>query len=450
MTSSAADKVYRVFCIATADTKLEELLFLSDSVQSYLDKFHNYSSTSSKVQVTIVDVSANKKEKEESFNNFPFVTRKEILSSYYGTDNQQQVSSENILPNDRGEAIAVMSKALELFLKKNLDNQILAGAIGLGGSGGTSLISYALKSLPLGIPKFIVSTLSSGNTSHYIGTSDLMLIPSVVDICGINSISNVVYSNAGAAVAGMVVGRISGFKDVTSIMTKKPTIGITMNGVTTICVTSVKEKLEKQGFETLIFHANGLGGRAMEDLVRSGFIQGVLDITTTEVADYLVGGIMACDSSRFDSIIENKVPLVLSLGGLDFVVFGPMNTVPLEFRERKLLKHNEQISAMRTTIDENKRIATFIADKLNKSSSLSKICICLPERGISGFDSPGKPFYDPIATSTLIDELQRLVITNENRQMRRLPYHINDPEFANELVDSFLKITSESEIFNHQ
>ncbi|RZC86521.1 hypothetical protein C5167_042150 [Papaver somniferum] len=170
-----------------------------------------------------------------------------------------------------------MSKALELFLKKNLDNKILAGAIGLGGSGGASLISHALKSLPLGIPKFIVSTLASGNTSHYIGTSDLILIPSVVDICGINSISRVFYSNVGAAFAGMVVGRISGLKDAISIMTKKPIIGITMNGVTTICVNSVKEKLEKQGFETLIFHAMGLGGKAMEDLVASGFIQGVLD-----------------------------------------------------------------------------------------------------------------------------------------------------------------------------
>ncbi|KAI3907302.1 hypothetical protein MKW98_010652, partial [Papaver atlanticum] len=166
-----------------------------------------------------------------------------------------------------------MSKALELFLKENLDNRNLAGAIGLGGSGGTSLISHALKSLPLGIPKFIVSTLASGNTSHYIGTSDLILIPSVVDICGINSISRVVYSSAGAAVAGMAVGRISGFKDVTSMVTKKPIIGITMNGVTTICVNSCKEKLEKQGFETLIFHATGVGGRAMEDLVTSGVIQ---------------------------------------------------------------------------------------------------------------------------------------------------------------------------------
>ncbi|KAI3893722.1 hypothetical protein MKX03_006152 [Papaver bracteatum] len=356
MTSSAADKVFRVFCMAIADTKLEELLFLSDSVQFYLDKFNNSISTSTKVQ-----------------------------------------PSEYILPNDRGEAIAIMSKTLKLFLNKKLDHQILAGEIELGGSGGTSLISHALKSLPLGIPKFIVSTLASGNTCHYIGTSDLILIPSVVDICGINIISQVVYSNAGEAVAEMVVGRIFGFKVVTSIVTKKPTIGITMIGVTTICVNSVKEKLEKQGFETLIFHATGLGGRAMEDL-------GVLDITTTEVADYIVGGIMDCNRSRFDCIIEKKIPLVLSLGGLDFVVFGPMHSVPLEFLQRKLLKHNEQNSAMRTTIDENKRIATFIADTLNKSSSSSKICI-----------------YNPfiIATNTLFYKLQRLVITNENRQVRK-------------------------------
>ncbi|KAI3893724.1 hypothetical protein MKX03_006154 [Papaver bracteatum] len=405
MTSSSADKIFRLFCIATADTKLEELLFLSDSVQSYLDirnlsfffflflliNFGNFYGILSFcfVQVTIVDVSSNKKEKQESLNNFSFVTRDEIVSTYCKTDNLQKEPSENILPNDRGEATDVMSKALELFLMKNLDNQILAGAIGLGGSGGTSLISHAMKSLPLGIPKFIVSTLSSGNTSYYIGTSDLILIPSVVDICGINIISQIVYSNAGADFVGMVVGRISVLKDVTLIVTKKPTIGITMNGVTTICVNSVKEKLEKQGFEKLFFHATGLGGRAMEDLVASGFIQGDLDITTTEVADYLVGGIMACNSSRFDRIIEKKVPLVLSLGGLDFVVFRPMNSVPLEFLQRKMFKHSEQI------------------------------CICLPERGISGFDSPGKTFYDLIATTTLIDELQWIVITNENCQVRK-------------------------------
>ncbi|KAI3936420.1 hypothetical protein MKW98_000694 [Papaver atlanticum] len=434
------DKVSQIFCIATADTKLEELLFLSNSVQANLEIFskNSQSDHSSKIQVTIVDVSANMHKKDAmSFKNFSYVTREEILSCYCDVNYKQQESFEKPLPNDRGQAIAVMSKALEIFLKKALDSQLLAGAIGLGGSGGTSLISNALRSLPVGIPKFIISTVASGHTSHYIGTSDLILIPSVVDICGINSISRAVFSNAGAAVAGMVVGRSFGLTD-TFNATKKPTVGITMYGITTPCVNAVKERLEKLGFETLIFHATGVGGRAMEDLVRSGSIQAVMDITTTEVADYVVGGIMACDSSRFDAVLEMQVPLVLSLGALDAVTFGAKQTVPSKFHQRNLLVHNEQITAMRTTADESKKCAAFIAEKLNKS--LSKICVCLPEKGTSALDSPGKPFYDPVATATLIDEIQTLVVTNENCQVKKCPYHINDPEFANMLVDSLLQI----------
>ncbi|XP_026457668.1 uncharacterized protein LOC113358341 isoform X1 [Papaver somniferum] len=426
-------KEFRVYCIATADTKLEELLFLSSSVESNLSKFSNNSNF--KVQVTVVDVSASQKE-IENFGKFSCVTRKEILSCYYETQQQQQPF--NSLPNERSEAISVMSKALDCFLRKTHENKTLAGAIGLGGSGGTSLISAALRSFPLGIPKFIISTVASGQTSSYIGTSDLVLLPSVVDICGINSVSRVVLSNAGAAIAGMVVGRLLDLGD-TCKMSKKPTVGITMFGITTPCVNAVKERLETEGYEALVFHATGVGGKAMEDLVRHGSIQAVLDITTSEVADYVVGGIMPCDSSRFDAIIEKEIPLVLSIGALDVVNFGPKNSIPSEFHQRNILVHNDQISVMRTTADENKKIASFIASKFNKASS--KIRICLPQKGLSSLDAPGKPFYDPNATTTLINELERLVVTNGNRQVKRCPYHINDAAFANALVDSFLEIT---------
>ncbi|KAI3930365.1 hypothetical protein MKW92_001097 [Papaver armeniacum] len=430
------DKVLQVFCIATADTKLEELLFLSNSVQSNLDIFckNSRSGHSFKIQVTVVDVSADTHTKDAaSFKNFPHVTREDILSNYKQHDESFE---ETDLPNDRGEAVSVMSKSLKNFLKKTLDDQLLAGAIGLGGTGGTSLLSNALRELPVGIPKFIISTVASGHTSHYIGTSDLILIPSVIDICGINSISRVVFSNAGAAFAGMVAGRYFGHKD-TSNVTKKLTVGITMAGITNPCVNVVKERLEKLGFETLIFHATGVGGRAMEDLVRSGSIQAIMDITTTEVADYLVGGIMGCDSSRFDAVLETGVPLVLSVGALDVSTFRA-EQVPSEFNKRNLLMHNEQITAMRTTAEESKEFAAFIAEKLNKASS--KMRVCLPEKGISSLDSPGKPFYDPVATATLIDEIQNLVVTNDDRQVKKYPYHINDREFANVLVDSLLQI----------
>ncbi|PVH47799.1 hypothetical protein PAHAL_4G154500 [Panicum hallii] len=216
----------------------------------------------------------------------------------------------------------------------------------------------------------------------------------------------------------------------------KPTIGITMFGVTTPCVNAVKDRLNKEGYETLVFHATGVGGKAMEELVRGGFIQGVLDATTTEVADYIVGGVMACDESRFDAIIDNKIPLVLSVGALDMVNFGSRDTIPPAFADRKIHVHNEQVSLMRTTVEENKKFAKFIADKINKSSS--KVTVCLPQKGISAIDAPGMPFYDPEATSTLLGELNTLIQRNDIREVKLLPYHINDPEFANALVDAFL------------
>ncbi|XP_042482712.1 toMV susceptible protein tm-1(GCR26) [Macadamia integrifolia] len=428
------EKVFRVFCIGTADTKLQELRFLSDSVRSHLEIFSKSSAV--KVQVVVVDVSTGQQE-TENLGDFPFVTRMEVLSCYFGLEEQPLKK----LPSDRGLAVAMMSEALKHYLKRTQEDNVFSGAIGLGGSGGTSLISSALRSLPIGVPKVIVSTVASGQTAPYIGTSDLILFPSVVDICGINSVSQVVLSNAGAAFSGMVVGRLLGSKD-SDKMSEKPTVGITMFGVTTPCVNLVKDRLLKEGYDSLVFHATGVGGRAMEDLVKAGLIQGVLDITTTEVADHVVGGVMACDSSRFDAIIEKKVPLVLSIGALDMVNFGAKDTIPSNFQQRNIHEHNEQVSLMRTTVDENQKFAAFIADKVNKSSS--KVCICLPQKGISALDAPGQPFYDPEATGTLISELGRLIETNVDRQVKIYPYHINDPEFANTVVDLFLAISVEN------
>lgn len=424
-----------VFCIGTADTKLEELRFLSGSVRSNLATF-----SSSKIQVTIVDVSTSQKE-VENFSDFNFVSRNTLLSGFSKLGVQNSAS----LPDDRGKALGIMSEAVGNFLQKAFDDRVLAGVIGLGGSGGTSLLSCALRPLPIGIPKVIVSTVASGQTEAYIGTSDLVLFPSVVDICGLNDVSRVILSNAGAAFAGMVMGRILASSSPKS---DRFTVGITMFGVTTPCVNAVKERLLEKGYESLVFHATGVGGRAMEDLVRAGLIQGVLDITTTEVADHIVGGVMACDASRFDAIIDKKLPLVVSVGALDMVNFGAANTIPSVFRQRNIYKHNDQVSLMRTTADENKKFAAFIANKLNKSSS--NIYVCLPEKGVSALDAPGKPFYDPEATGSLISELQMLVEPNEDRKVKVLPYHINDPEFVNELVSSFLEICGNSNMITNQ
>uniref|UniRef100_A0ACD5ZS10 Uncharacterized protein n=1 Tax=Avena sativa TaxID=4498 RepID=A0ACD5ZS10_AVESA len=416
-----------VLCIGTADTKLEELLFLATRLRSSLAA--SASASAPEVQVSIVDVSTNKTVPAQDSNDFTVIARDTVLSCYPDANLQD-------LPDDRGEAMVLMSKALQRFMKNRYEGGTLVAAVGLGGSGGTALIAPALRSLPLGVPKLIVSTVASGNTAPYVGTSDLVLFPSVVDICGINSVSRVILSNAATAVAGMVHGILMASSESDETDTKL-TVGITMFGVTTPCANAVKDRLNKEGYETLV-HATGVGGKAMEELVRSGFIQGVLDITTTEVADHIVGGIMACDETRFDAAIDKNIPLVLSVGALDMVNFGAHDTIPAAFADRKIHVHNEQISLMRTTVEENKKCAQFIADKLNKS--LSRVTVCLPQKGISAIDAPGMPFYDPEATSALLDELNTRIVKTENRQVKLLPYHINDPEFANALVDAFLSM----------
>ncbi|TYI56369.1 hypothetical protein E1A91_D11G204700v1 [Gossypium mustelinum] len=351
----------------------------------------------------------------------------ELLLCYSESVGQNPI----VLPDDRGKAVGVMSKALQHFIKKAQAD----------GTGGTSLLSTPFRSLPLGVPKIIVSTIAN-----------LVLFPSIVDICVINNVSRVVLSNAGAAFAGMVIGRLERFQESCN-EGKKGTVGITMYGVTTPCVNVVNERLKKEGYETFIFHATGVGGKAMESLVREGYIQGVLDITTTEVADYVVGGVVPCDSSCFDVIIEKKIPFVLSVRALDMVTFGLKHTVPTNFQQRNIHIHNAQISLMRTTVDENKKFAGFIADKLNNLQQRS-VFACHRLKGVSALDASGKPFYDPEATGTLLNELQRLIQINEDRQVTKLwfiiyimhvkmyPYHINDPEFANALVDSFMAICS--------
>ncbi|KAJ8544784.1 hypothetical protein K7X08_017367 [Anisodus acutangulus] len=301
------------------------------------------------------------------------------------------------LPDDRGEAISIMNKALEIFLKKARNDQVLAGVIGLG--------------------------VASGQTEPYIGTSDLVLFPSIVDICGINNVSKVVLSNAGAAFAGMVIGRLERSKEH-SITNGKFTVGVTMFGVTTPCVNAVKER--DFGFP----------------------LHWAYWILRQLRSDYVVGGVMACDSSRFDAILEKKIPLVLSVGALDMVNFGPKTTIPPDFQQRKIHEHIEQVSLMRTTVCENKKFAAFIAEKLKKASS--SVCVCFPEKGVSALDAPGKAFYDPEATSCLTHELQMLLENSERCQVKGFPYHINDVKFANALVDSFLEISPKSRHVEYQ
>jgi len=332
---------------------------------------------------------------------------------------------------DRGQAITSMSEALECFLRGEHESGRVAGVIGIGGSGGTALITPAMRALPVGLPKLMVSTVASGNTAAYVGLSDITLMPSVVDIAGLNAVSRRVLGNAAGAMAGMVQHQVPPLGN-------KPTLAMTMFGVTTPCVTAVRQALEARGFDCLVFHATGTGGQAMEKLVEAGLIQGVLDITTTEVADEVVGGILPCGPHRFEAILKAKVPYVLSLGALDMVNFGALATVPDPFRNRRLHVHNAQVTLMRTTPEENRLFARFISSKLNRAEAPFHILI--PEQGLSAIDAAGQPFHDPESNTALFDELESCINLTPGRQISRLPLHINDPAFAQALVDAFLSL----------
>jgi uncharacterized protein (UPF0261 family) len=344
------------------------------------------------------------------------------------------VLGTQLLPDtkDRGTSVTAMGEALRRYLLNETEAGRVAGVLGIGGSGGTALITAAMRALPIGLPKLMVSTVASGNTAPYVDCSDIILMYSVVDIAGLNVVSERILSNAAHAMAGMVQHYQA------TPRTARRTLGMTMFGVTTPCVSAVRTKLESLGYDCLVFHATGTGGRAMEQLVASGMIQGVLDITTTEVADEVVGGVFPAGPNRFDAVLRSRVPLVLSLGALDMVNFGAMDSVPTAFRERKLHVHNAQVTLMRTTPDENRQFARWIADKLNHS--VAPLSVLIPEKGISMLDAPGQPFYDPVADAALFDELEARLDRTGQRCLRRLPLHINDPEFSAALIDEFDRV----------
>ena len=332
------------------------------------------------------------------------------------------------LSKDRGEAIQQMSGCLGQLLVSEFARGAIAGVIGLGGSGGTSLIAPALRRLPIGLPKMIVSTVASGNTSAYVDCSDLILVPSVVDIAGLNVVSMDVLQNAAHAMVGMVKHR----EQLTS---PRPLLGLTMFGVTTTCVMAVKQELERDGWECLVFHAVGTGGRAMERLVESGRIVGVLDLTTTEVVDYLAGGIFPAAADRFDVFATHAVPLVLSFGAMDMVNFGPRDSVPEQYSHRQFHQHNAQITLMRTTAEENQAAAKFIAQKLNRA--IGPVRVLIPAGGVSKLDAPGGAFWDPDAVAALFKTFKSEFNTTADKRFCVRPDNINDAEFAQAVVEQF-------------
>lgn len=322
---------------------------------------------------------------------------------------------------DRATATEVLSKGTEKLIPQLYAEGKFDGIISIGGSGGTSLATPAMRQLPLGVPKVMVSTMASGDVSPYVGTSDIVMIPSVVDAEGLNDISKVIFSNAANAVVGMVQNR----KEIES--DGKPLLAATMFGVTTPCVKAAEDYLHEQGYDVLVFHATGTGGKCMEALIDQGFIKGVLDLTTTEWCDEVVGGVLNAGPDRLTAAGKNGIPQVVSVGALDMVNFGPMDTVPAQFKDRNLYKHNPTVTLMRTTADELKSIGHEIASRL--ADATGKTTLILPLKGVSMIDVEGQPFYDAEADKALFDTL-RTELEGTNVEIVELDTDINDKEFA--------------------
>ena len=329
---------------------------------------------------------------------------------------------------DRGKATDAMTIGARALARELFAQGRYQGVLGLGGGGGTTMVSALMRELPVGVPKVMVSTMASGNTAPYVDVKDITMMYSVVDIAGLNPLSQRILANAVGAVCGMV-------SQLTRIPApSRPLIAATMFGVTTACVTEARKRLEAAGFDVLVFHATGSGGRAMEGLIADGYFAGVLDVTTTEWADEVVGGVLSAGADRLGAAARAGVPQVVSVGALDMVNFGGAATVPERFRGRRLHRHNATVTLMRTTVDECKEIGRRIAQKLN--SATGRVTVFLPLGGVSAIDMPGQPFHDPEADRALFSALRAHLAPRIT--VREIDAHLNDPAFAHAMVDALL------------
>jgi uncharacterized protein (UPF0261 family)/ABC-type branched-subunit amino acid transport system ATPase component len=336
-----------------------------------------------------------------------------------------------VFTNDRGSAVAEMAVAFERFIAQRRD---VGGLISAGGSGGTALATPAMRRLPIGTPKVMVSSVASGDVKPYVGPSDICMMYSVTDVAGINRISERVLANAAHALAGMIA-----YARPAATAESRPALGLSMFGNTTPCVQAVVKRLEDR-YDCLVFHATGTGGQSLEKLVDSGLLAGVIDSTTTEIADEVVGGVLSAGPMRLDAVARAKLPYVGSCGALDMVNFWAPETVPPQFRGRNLYRHNQNVTLMRTTPEESAAIGRFLVDKLNRMEGPVRFLI--PEGGLSMIDTPGGPFWDPAADRALFDTLTAAFRPGPNRRLTRLPLNINDPAFADALVAAFDEIAS--------
>ena len=332
--------------------------------------------------------------------------------------------------HDRGYALEIMGLGARALAVKLAAEGKFDGVISLGGSGGTSIGTTAMKALPVGMPKLMVSTMASGNVGPYVGVKDITMMHSVVDVSGLNRLSRRIFANAAGAIGGMVEQTMPKTEE-------KPLIGATMFGVTTPCVDRVRERMEASGYEMLVFHAVGSGGRSFEALISDGVFDGIVDATTTEWCDELVGGVLSAGPERLDAAAKKGIPQIVSLGALDMVNFGPRDTLPAKFEKRNIYIHNPEVTLMRTTPEECAKLGEIIAKKLNKTTGPTALFV--PLKGVSAIDVEGMPFYDPAADAALFGAI-RTNLDRSKVELVELDLAINDPAFADAMVDRLQKM----------
>jgi uncharacterized protein (UPF0261 family) len=391
----------RVYVAGTCDTKGRELTYVRDLI------------TAEGVAAALVDLATQ-----------PVAGGADISAAEVAACHPQGASA--VFTGDRGSAVAAMAEAFAEFMRTRTD---VAGLIGLGGSGNTAMVTQAMRALPIGVPKLMVSTVASANVAPYVGPNDIAMMYSVTDIAGLNRISRTILANAARAIAGMARGAAPAAADG-----ELPAVGITMFGVTTPCVNRLVGLLGT-AYDCLVFHATGTGGQSMEKLADSSLLAGVIDVTTTEVADLLFGGVFPCAEDRFGAIARTRLPYVGSCGALDMVNFGAKATVPAAFRDRLLYVHNPQVTLMRTTAAENAQMGRWIGERLNRCDG--PVRFLLPEGGVSMIDVPGAPFHDPAADEALFAALEATVVPTPRRRLLRVPHAINDAAFADALAANF-------------
>lgn len=400
-----------VLLIGTLDTKGRELAFLRDLLRS------------EGLKVLVIDAGSGDPGAIEA--DIPRDRVFEAAGSSLDAVHQHR---------DRGRAVSDAARGVAQLVGQLIEDDAVEGILGIGGSAGTTIGTAAMRAAPFGLPKIMVSTLASGQTRPYVGGSDLMMIPSIADLAGLNRISRRVLLNAAEAMVGMVRGHST--SDASKVSSDDPLITATMFGVTTPCVDRARARLEAQGAEVIVFHATGVGGQAMERLIQDRLVDGVLDLTTTELADELVGGVLSAGPDRLTAAVAAGVPQVVSVGALDMVNFGPLETVPERFRGRSFHVHNPTVTLMRTQAREcdliGKRMAQVLWD------ARVETVVLLPELGVSALDAPGQPFYDPEADEALFSALRDGLKDAPHTRVESLPMHLNDPAFADTAVERLL------------